>query len=86
MDINVQATDNNVDADGGPKVTRNAEPIRLRIISESDLLLEIGKEQYQLATRLDEAITRSSPPRRRSTSSFATATGTRKKRRSRWMR
>lgn len=56
MDINVQATDTNVDADGGPKVTRNAEPIRLRIVSEGDLLLEISKEEELLAVRLDEAL------------------------------
>ncbi|QJW93529.1 hypothetical protein [Frigoriglobus tundricola] len=56
MDLNVQATDNNVDGDGGPKVTRNAEPIRLRIISEGDLLIEIGREEEQLALRLDEAL------------------------------
>ena len=56
MDLNVQATDNNVDGDGGPKVTRNAEPIRLRIISEGDLLIEIGREEEQLAIRLDEAL------------------------------
>jgi hypothetical protein len=56
MDLNVQATDNNVDADGGPKVVRNVEPIRLRIISEGDLLLEIGREEDQLAARLDEAL------------------------------
>jgi len=56
MDLNVQATDNNVDGDGGPKVTQNAEPIRLRIISEGDLLIEIGREEEQLALRLDEAL------------------------------
>jgi hypothetical protein len=56
MDVNLQATDNNVDADGGPKVTRNAEPMRLRIISEGDLLLEVSKEEDVLASRLDEAL------------------------------
>ena len=43
MDLNVQATDTNVDAEGGPKVTRNVEPIRLRIVSEGDLLTEISR-------------------------------------------
>jgi|SRR5579883_2084044 len=58
MDLNVQATDNNVDAEGGPRVTRNSEPIRLRIVSEGDLLLEIGREEEQLAQRLEEALTK----------------------------
>ncbi|MBN9118239.1 MAG: hypothetical protein J0I06_03605, partial [Planctomycetes bacterium] len=56
MDLTVQATDNNVDGDAGPRVTKNAEPIRLRIVSESDLLIEIGREVEQLATKLDEAL------------------------------
>ncbi len=56
MDLIVQATDNNVDADAGPRTTRNTEVIRLRIVSESDLLLEIGLEEEQLATKLDEAL------------------------------
>ena len=56
MDLNVQATDTNVDNEGGPRVTRNAEPIRLRIVSEGDLLIEIGKEEILLAARLDEAL------------------------------
>ena len=56
MDLNVQATDNNVDNEGGPRGTKNAEPIRLRIVSEGDLLIEISREEEQLATRLDEAL------------------------------
>ncbi len=56
MDLYIQATDTNVDNDTGPRVSRNPEPIRLRIISEGDLLLEIGKEQDQLGSRLDEAL------------------------------
>jgi hypothetical protein len=56
MDLNVQATDNNVDSETGPVVTRNAEPIRLRIVSESDLLVEISREELLLAERLDEAL------------------------------
>ncbi|MFM8272769.1 MAG: hypothetical protein ACKODX_10610, partial [Gemmata sp.] len=56
MDVYVQATDNNADADGGPRVTRSAEPIRLRIVSEGDLLLEISKEEEQLGIRLEEAL------------------------------
>jgi hypothetical protein len=56
MDLNIQATDNNVDSPTGPVVSTNAEPIRLRIVAESDLLDEISKEELQLATRLEEAI------------------------------
>lgn len=56
MDLFVQATDNNADHDGGPRVTRSSEPIRLRIVSEGDLLLEISKEEEALGTRLDEAL------------------------------
>lgn len=65
MDLNVQATDSNVDNEGGPRVTRNVEPIRLRIVSEGDLLLEISKEEEQLATRLDEALTKLAAARRK---------------------
>lgn len=56
MDLTVQATDTNVDADSGPRVVRNAEPIRLRVVSESDLLIEIGREVDQLGAKLDEAL------------------------------
>jgi hypothetical protein len=56
MDLNIQATDNNVDSETGPVVSRNADPIRLRIVSESDLLFEVSKEEEQLAARLDEAL------------------------------
>jgi hypothetical protein len=58
MDLNVQATDNNVDAEGGPRVARNVEPIKLRVVSESDLLIEIGREVETLAAKLDEALTK----------------------------
>lgn len=56
MDLNVQATDTNVDGDAGPRTTRNAEAIKLRIVSESDLLIEIGREVETLATKLDDAL------------------------------
>jgi len=56
MDLNVQATDTNVDGDAGPRVTRNAEAIKLRIVSESDLLIEIGREFETLAAKLDDAL------------------------------
>jgi hypothetical protein len=56
MDLWVQATDNNADHDGGPRVTRSTDPIRLRVVSEGDLLLEISKEEEALGARLDEAL------------------------------
>lgn len=56
MDLNVQATDTNVDGDAGPRTTRNTESIKLRIVSESDLLIEIGREVETLATKLDDAL------------------------------
>ena len=65
MDLFVQATDNNADADGGPRVTRSSEPIRLRIVSEGDLLLEISKEEEQLGTRLDEALVKLAAAKRK---------------------
>ena len=56
MDLNVQATDTNVANATGPRVARNADPIRLRIVSEGDLLTEIGIEEKQLGERLDDAL------------------------------
>jgi hypothetical protein len=56
MDLNLKATDNNFDNDGGPRVTFGSEPIRLRIVSEGDLLLEINREEELLGIRLDEAL------------------------------
>jgi hypothetical protein len=54
IDLNVQATDTNFDT--GPKASRNAEPIRLLVISSGDLLVEIGKEEESLGGKLDEAL------------------------------
>ncbi|WP_162669396.1 ABC transporter permease [Gemmata massiliana] len=65
MDLYIQATDNNADADGGPRVTRSSEPIRLRIVSEGELLLEISKEEEQLGTRLDEALVKLAAAKRK---------------------
>lgn len=65
MDLYVQATDTNADHDGGPRVTRSAEPIRLRIISDADLLAEISKEEEQLGTRLDEALVKLAAAKRK---------------------
>jgi hypothetical protein len=56
FDLWVTATDTNVDRDGGPNVVRNTEPIRLRIVSESDLLAEISKEEEALVLKLDDAL------------------------------
>lgn len=56
FDLFVTATDTNVDREGGPNVVRNTEPIRLRIVSESDLLVEIGKEEEALVLKLDDAL------------------------------
>jgi hypothetical protein len=58
FDLYVTATDTNVDREGGPNVVRNTEPIRLRIVSESDLLVEIGKEEEALVLKLDDALTK----------------------------
>ncbi len=56
FDLYVAATDTNVDREGGPNVVRNTEPIRLRIVSDSDLLAEIGKEEEALVLKLDDAL------------------------------
>ncbi|MBY0456881.1 MAG: hypothetical protein K2V38_06060, partial [Gemmataceae bacterium] len=40
------------------RTVRTSDPIRLRIISEGDLLVEMGNEERQLAAKLDEAIAR----------------------------
>lgn len=58
IDLNVQATDTNVENDKGPKTGTNVEPIRLMIISEADLLVEISKEEEGLIVRMDEALRR----------------------------
>lgn len=56
IDLHVQATDTNIET--GPKKGRNLEPIRLLIISEADLLVEISKEEEGLILRMDEALKR----------------------------
>ncbi|MDB5312304.1 MAG: hypothetical protein JWO38_6506 [Gemmataceae bacterium] len=56
LDLNVVATDTNYDT--GPKTGQNAEPIRLLVVSEGDLLAEINKEEDSFATRLDEALSK----------------------------
>ena len=54
IDLNVQATDTNVDT--GPKTASNTDPLRLLVVSSGDLLVEIGKEEDTLGTKLDEAL------------------------------
>jgi hypothetical protein len=54
IDLDVVATDVNVET--GPKQGRNLEPIRLLVVSEADLLAEIGKDEESLIGRLDEAL------------------------------
>jgi hypothetical protein len=54
IELNVKATDRNFDT--GPKSAVNAEPIRLLVVSPSDLLYEISKDEEVLGTKLDEAI------------------------------
>jgi hypothetical protein len=54
MELNVVATDVNVET--GPKTGRNLDPIRLLVISEPDLLMEISKDEEILISRMDEAL------------------------------
>jgi hypothetical protein len=54
MELNVVATDANVET--GPKTGRNLEPIRLLVVSEADLLMEISKDEETLIARVDEAL------------------------------
>ena len=58
IDLNVRATDTNVENETGPKTSANIEPIRLMVISEADLLVEISKEEEGLILRVDEALRR----------------------------
>jgi hypothetical protein len=54
IDLDVVATDVNVES--GPKQGRNLEPIRLLLVSEPDLLAEIGKDEEVLIGKLDDAL------------------------------
>ena len=56
IELNVKATDSNFDT--GPKFSTNPEPIRLMVVSQSDLLYEISKDEEVLGGKLDEAIKR----------------------------
>ena len=54
--LNVRATDSNIET--GPKTGENKETLVFRVISEDELLLEIAREQQELALKMDEAIRR----------------------------
>lgn len=54
IDLDVVATDVNVES--GPKQGRNLEPIRLLLVSEPDLLAEVGKDEEALIGKLDDAL------------------------------
>jgi hypothetical protein len=53
IDLNVVATDTNLET--GPKTGKNQELIRLLVVSEADLLSQIGVEETALAAVLKEA-------------------------------
>ncbi|MGL4419356.1 MAG: hypothetical protein ACRCZF_01705, partial [Gemmataceae bacterium] len=48
------ATDTNIET--GPKTGQNLEPIRLLIVSEADLLMEISKDEEALISKVDETL------------------------------
>ena len=54
MELNVRATDTNCDT--GPKATANTPPIRLLVVSQADLLYEVGKDEEALGIKLADAI------------------------------
>jgi hypothetical protein len=53
MRLFVEATDTNFDT--GPRSSRS-EPIELLVVSDSDLLVEIGKDEQKLGVKLDDAL------------------------------
>lgn len=52
----VEATDSNIET--GPKVGESKERFTLLIVSENELLLEIGKEEESLHVKLEDAVNR----------------------------
>jgi hypothetical protein len=56
IELELVVGDTNVEA--GPREGRSAEPIRLAVISEPDLLAEIGKDEQQQVNLVDDAIRR----------------------------
>src|SRR5262249_30304982 len=65
IDLRVQGTDTKVENATGPKVGSNLEPIRLKVISEADLLVEISKEEEGLILRVEEALKRAKDAQRK---------------------
>ncbi len=63
VELNVWATDTNFDT--GPKASTHSEPIRLLVVSPSDLLYEISKDEEALGLKLDEAIKKIETARRK---------------------
>lgn len=63
LDLNVVATDTNYD--GGPKTGQMADPIRLLLVSEGDLLAEINKDEEKMIQRLDDALAKLGAARRK---------------------
>jgi hypothetical protein len=60
--LTIEATDTNVDT--GPKVGKS-EPISILVVSSSDLLFEINKDQEKLGQKLDDAVKRLTAARSR---------------------
>lgn len=62
IELYVTAKDTNVELTGkdgkpaDPRMTRNLDPIRLMVVSEQDLLVEIGKDEEMQGQRMDDAV------------------------------
>lgn len=62
IELYVTAKDTNVELTGKdgkpaePRMTRNLDPIRLWVVSEQDLLVEIGKDEEMQGQRMDDVI------------------------------
>jgi hypothetical protein len=62
IELYVTARDVNIDLTGKdgkpaePKTARNLDPIRLLVVSDQDLLVEIGKDEEMQGTRMDDAL------------------------------
>ncbi|WP_149108949.1 mitotic spindle assembly checkpoint protein MAD1 [Limnoglobus roseus] len=54
IEMNLLATDTNYET--GPKVGQSVEPIRLLVISEAELLVEIAKDEEVQIARLDDVL------------------------------
>lgn len=64
VELFVAAKDVNVELTGKdgkpaePKAARNLDPIRLTVVSEADLLVEIGKDEEMQGQRMDDAMSK----------------------------